>query len=261
MSYTLNDAMLAVVRYLLPKHSGVATGGSVSTLVDGTFVQANDQFNDGVLFFRSGTFANQFVNITDYLSPGGTFYFSSVGAPGIVAGVRYEAFATHSGMNVYDIISAINQALDTVGDVLQEDETLTTVDGQESYDLPAGVYNLHMVQIAQDTSTPYKWTPCLHWKELNDDLRIPNQYAYFGTSYPIRLTYLAKHDTLDTYDDAISQQINTEWLKYAASINLMQSMANRGANWRDMQTLYEKAEERVTRMRPKKGILVSVQAA
>lgn len=263
MAYTLNNALLAVSRYMLPKHSGAATGGSQTTLVDATRKQANDQFNNGVIFFITGSFAGQYATVTDYASSTGTFTFASIGAPGIVAGVQYEAFALMSGLNLYDIIGAINQALDTVGDVLQEDDSsLTSVDGQETYTLPTGVYNLTKLEFSLDTSAPYMWRPHHHWDELNGELRIPNQYAYRGDGYLMRLTYKAPHDTLADYDDEVSHQVNTEWLKFAASINLMQSLANRGANWKDMKTLFEKAEERVTSMRPlKRGVSVMVKTA
>lgn len=261
MSYTLNDALLALARYVLPKHAGVATSGTTNTLTDATFVQANDQFNSGVIFFRSGSFANQYAVITNYASPGGGFSFVDIGAPGISAGNQYEAVALHSGMNLYDMISAINQALAVCGDVMQENTALTTVNGQESYDLPSGVYNVKKVEIARNTTTPYRWMQSTHWHEINDDIRFESQFAYFGDSYVIRLTYLAPHDTLTDYDDVINQQVNPEWLKYTACINLMRSMANRGKNWSDMKAQYEEAQEKVVTMRPLRGIIVTVRGS
>lgn len=260
MSYTLNDALLAVSRYCLAKHSGVCTTASSTTyLIDATRKAANDQFNNGIIFFLTGNNAGRFATITDYASTTGTFTFPTMLAVSI--GDQYEAYRMNSGTNLYDAIGAINQALDTVGDVLQENSALTTVDGQESYDLPTGVYNVKKVEIARNTTTPYRWMPSTHWHEINDDLRIPNQFAYFGTGYTIRLTYKAKHATLDSYDDAINQQVNTEWLKYRAAINLMRSLANRGDDWGEMKTQYEEAQDMVSRLRPLKGITITVQGA
>jgi len=262
MSYTLNDALLALSRYCLAKHGGISTAlGTNSTLVDATRKGANDQFNNGIIFFLSGAYAGQFATVTDYASTTGTFTFSPSMAASIQPSVQYEAYQMVSGLNMYDAIGAINQALDTVGDVLQENTALVTVDGQESYDLPSGVYNVQTVEIARETSTPYRWMPSTHWHEINDDLRFPNQFAYFGDDYTIRLTYLAPHDTLADYDDVVNQQINTQWLKYKAAVNLLRSQANRGVAWGEMKTQYEEAQDRLTTLRPKKGISVVVKGA
>lgn len=261
MGYTLNDALLSVVRYCLPKHAGAATGGSITTLVDSVRKLANDQVNDGVIFFLSGTFAGQYRQISNYASNTGTFTFSTVGGAGIVSGVLYEAFQLMSGANPYDIISAINQALADLGEVLQEDDTLTTVDQQESYDLPAGVYNIKGVEIGASTSEPYQWRPFTHYKEMNGALRIPFQFSPLGDGYPIRLTYRTPHDVLDSYGDEISYQVNHEWLTYQSAINLIQNLANRGGNWADYKVVFEKAEDRVVHIRPLHGTTVVIHGA
>jgi len=261
MAYTLNDALLTLASYALPIHDGIATGGSTTQLIDTVRIQANDTFNNGVIFFRTGTYANTYAVVTDYASATGIFTFAALTGAGIVAGVQYAVFSLMSGLNLYDMIHALNQALQDCGDVLQEDETLTTVDEQEEYDLPTGVYHVRKVQIAQDTAAPWNWRLCSHWDELGAHLRIPYQYSWIDTGYKIRLTYKAKHAALSVSTSEVSSQINTEWLKFTAAINLIRSLANRGSNWSDYKTIYEEAQQKVITMRPTYGIDVMVKGA
>jgi len=259
--YTLNDALVALARYVLPIQEGAATSGAVTYLADNVRVAADEQFNNGVIFFLTGTFAGTYAVVTDYDVATGKFTFASVSGAGIATGTLYMACALISGANLYHMIGAINQALASIGDVLDEDTTLTTVDTQESYDLPTGVFNVQKLEIARSTDEPYNWDNHSHFKEINDDLRIPYQYACLGTGYPMRLTYLAPHSTLDGATDPISNNVNKEWLKLQSAINLIQSLANRGVNWSKFKVIFEQAQERVIHIRPKQGIVISVKGA
>jgi len=262
MAYTLNDALLALASYALPIHDGIATGGSTTQLIDTVRIQANDTFNNGVIFFRTGTYANTYAVVTDYASATGIFTFAALTGAGIVAGVQYSVFSLMSGLNLYDMIHALNQALQDCGDVLQEDETLVTIADQEDYTLPTGVSHVREIHTTSETAAPYYWRPSTHWEEINGKLRFPYQYApASGAGYKIRIGYKAKHAALSVSTSEVSSQINTEWLKYTAAINLIRSLANRGGNWSDYKTIFEEAQQKVITMRPTYGIDVMVKGA
>lgn len=59
--------------------AGIATGGSSTTLVDGTYrAEADDYFNDWVLEIIAGTGKGETATITDYTGDTGTFTFTAL---------------------------------------------------------------------------------------------------------------------------------------------------------------------------------------
>lgn len=58
--------------------TGVATGGSSTTLADSTRKEANDYFNGWTLHITSGTGIGQTATITDYTAATGTFTFTAL---------------------------------------------------------------------------------------------------------------------------------------------------------------------------------------
>lgn len=249
--------LLAVSRFSLITHSGAATGGSTITLVDNLRKQISDQFNAGIIFFLTGTNAGKYTMVTDYDGTTGTFTFSTMAA--VVSGVLYEACALSSGANMYDIITAINQALFELGDIptlidYDDDNTLISDTDAEEYTLPTGVQNVRKMWVAGATSSPYKWKNFTHFSENDGMLHIPYQYTgYLGDGYPLRLKYYAAHDTLDTYEDEVNPNVNKQWLTYAASVNLLRSLGTRVRSWGEVKVPFEEAQQKVIAIRPLVG--------
>jgi len=254
---TLNDMLLAVSRFSLVMHSGAATGGGTTTLVDNLRKQISDQFNAGIIFFLTGTNAGKYTMVADYDGATGTFTFSTTGL--VVSGVLYEACALSSGANMYDIVRAINQALFELGDIptiidYVDDATLISATDTEEYALPTGVRNVRQMWVAGATSAPYKWRKFTHFTENNGYLYIPYQYTgYLGDGYPLRLKYYAPHSVLDTYEDVVNPNVNKQWLTYAASVNLLRSLGTRIKSWGEVKVPFEEAQQKVISVRPLVG--------
>ena len=257
---TLNDILLTVCEYALPRQSGAAESGSVTTLVDSVRKQSPGGFTSGVLFIKTGTHAGKFFPVTTYDGSTGTFTFPTV-TGAISAGVQYAAFEVEAGGNLYDFISAVNQSLRDLGVIPAEDETLTTVVDQEAYNLPTGVSDVVAVWVAEDLTAPYNYRPHRHWDEVGGTLRFHTGYAPAWASYKIRLKYMTAHATLDTYEDAISRYINWNWLKYQTIVNLVRSLSNRGHNWDRYKNIFEEAQARLVNLRPWNETMLVIKAA
>jgi hypothetical protein len=257
---TLSDILLSVAEYVLPIQRGVVTTGDTVTpfvtITDATFKQSPGQFTNGVLFFLTGTHAGKFVVITDYNSTTGVFTFADVGAS-IVAGVQYAAFALKAGANLYDLIASVNQSLrEQAGHIRYKDATLLTITDEDEYTIPSGVSNIIKVEIARDTAAPYNYEPFTHWDEEDGLLKIPYQHMLsdaYSADHKVQITYMKKHATLDTYEDAIDPQINTNWLKFQSAINLIHTMANRGIGFEEFRVILDEAQQKVVTMRPTSG--------
>ena len=79
-----------------------------------------------------------------------------------------------------------------------QNATLTTVADQMTYDLPSGVYNVHRVEVARNTSSPYDYRIIDRgkWREINDDIAMAEGYQFNDRIQdtpdlprPIRRTY------------------------------------------------------------------------
>ena len=213
---TLAWQMLKVAECLKGlRYSRSTAAGTTTTLVDTGLDEPDDFFNKGTIFFLSGTLAYGTAVITDYDNATGTITFSAqTNAPG--TGVYYAVFDANYPREL--LVAAINGALSELGPYpeIYENASFITVANQESYTLPAGVYNIKKVFIATSTVAPYGWTENNGWLEHDGAL-------YFDMSTPttsdylIRLYYERPHDTVIDDNDVISHAINPDLLSWTAA--------------------------------------------
>ncbi len=85
----------------------------------------------------------------------------------VAAGDQYALARAHYKRAA--LIDAVNQALRDAGTLTQIDQTLTVVDGQTEYALPADVGNLVSVLTTSGTSAPYTWTLSYNWMEVTGE--------------------------------------------------------------------------------------------
>lgn len=221
MSYTCFDIMLALSRLLQPMVESVATGGSLTTLVDSKRFELDDHFNEGTIFFITGNEANKSAIITDYTLSTKTFQFAAPGGAGILATDQYAAAI--KDFPRYVLMQKVNDALREMR-IPEQDATLTTVAGQYAYTLPAGVYNVKIVETSEETTAPdaeTQWIPNLSWDEFEGKLIFKGRYVPVTTGYYIRLTYMARPDLLDADADTISEHVNFDRLLWSSAVNCL----------------------------------------
>ena len=210
---TVFDVSLKVAKEAGDVIEGTATGGSTSTLVDTNLLtaQANDYFNKGALWIKSGTHAGKVFFVTDFVQSTGTVTFAAV-TGAIAAGVKYAIF--RSAYPFDQILSAIQRAMDSTW-VTAEDSTMDGDGSTLEFTLPAGVYNVLRIECGVERS------PSHHWKETqNGKIRFDYGYAPYNgdTLYVI---YRTPHPELTDYSVTINNEINLEWLKYQSAQELL----------------------------------------
>jgi hypothetical protein len=213
---TLLDISLKVAKEVMDVIEGTATGGSVTTLVDSALGSIpDDHFNNGRLWIKSGAHASEIYTVTDFATTTGTVTFAAV-TGAIVAGVRY-AIARNS--YPWDqIVSAIERALASTR-VTGLNSTLVGDGTTLEFTLPAGVYDVKRVEF-ENTADSRK-SISHHWQETHDGkLRFDYGCAPFD-GHTIHVYYRTAHAELTAYNVAISNEINLEWLRYAAAQELL----------------------------------------
>lgn len=242
---TLYRAMLDIAEIVSAPYRGKSTSaGSATMLIDATRKQNDDFFNLGPIFFETGTLAGLVATVTDYANASGQFIFETQSAaPG--SGIQYVAFKNDH--TVEDLKAAVNAALREAGQYIQTNQTLESVSNQEEYELPAGVYNIRRVDVAQSTADPYNWQQKYRWDERPGKLVFHPGYAPSADGYPIRITYRARHAELVNATDLVDTQVNPMWLKYAGSVHALRERAARANLWAMLNPLITEMTGRMQR--------------
>lgn len=215
---TTADITLKVMREVQDVAGGTATGGSTSTLVD-TALETfpDDHFNNGRLWILSGTHAGKVFTVTDFTSSTGTVTFATV-TGAIAAGVRYAIARASYPWD--QVVSAIERALESTW-VTGTDSTLEGDGETLEFTLPAGVYDIKRVEFEDTAVANSGRTVSSHWKETSTG-KLRYDYGYAPRDGDtIHIHYRAAHAALTDYTVTISNEINIEWLKWAATRELL----------------------------------------
>jgi hypothetical protein len=210
---TLAEITLQVAKQIAEVTEGAATAGSATTLTD-TFMltQPNGYFDRGTVWIRSGAHAGKVAEVTGFTT--NKLTFATLGST-LAANDRY---AVARAQFPYKIIrQCINQALEETH-VTGDDNTLVGDGVSLEYTLPVGVQDVVRVEYENPTSG-YR-TLSNHWQERGDALLFDYGYPPYEGDV-IHVIYKKLHDELVDYDDEISPEINTHWLKWKASENAL----------------------------------------
>lgn len=216
---TLLDVSLKVAKEVMDVIEGIATGGSTTTLADTVLLASlpNDHFNNGRLWIKSGTHAGEIYIVTDFTTTTGVVTFAAV-TGAIAAGVRYAIARNNYPWD--QIVSAIQRALDSTW-VTGIDSTLEGDGATLEFTLPTGVYDVKRVEFSDTAVTNGGRKNSTHWQETSTGtLRFDYGYAPID-GYTIHVYYRDQHAELTDYSVVISNEINVEWLKWAAAQELL----------------------------------------
>lgn len=209
----LSEVLLLTADLLGLVHRSTATGGTNGSVIDSALNERTNWFADGTIFFLSGDLAGKTAVITG--NNGTTITFPAQSSA-VKAGDLYAA--SRGVYNRAQLVSAINLALQDVGQVTQYNQSLTQVDGQSSYTLPAGISNLVRVDIAQNATEPYEWKRSHYWEEIGGALEFDRGKAPTNTGAPLRLWYNAPHEPVNQDSDPISPVIAPMRLAWTAAL-------------------------------------------
>lgn len=231
MAEMLSSATLNLARLLGDVVDGEATGGTTATLLDSGFgkrdstgqIPTADYYNYGCVWFLECTstgIEGKTAIISDYstTSSVSTFAFATQ-THTVTAADTYAV--TESIWPRYKLRAFTNLALKTIRAMPALDTSLTTLSNTETYTLPAGVFNVRHIQIAESTVTPYYFKDYFqgYWEEKNGLIYFKPGYWPQTTGYMIRLWYQAVHADLTSDTASISSYIDPLWLAWEGVIH------------------------------------------
>jgi hypothetical protein len=226
---TLYDALLDTARLCGILKSGQATStGASNYVVDTNRYEADDYFNNGTIFIRSGTYIGQTARVLDYTQSNGYISVDPTGSANfeyVNAGVYYSI----TNENREALAQAINQALFDMGEYTALDDTLTVVANQQEYTLPAGVSNVKRISIANYADDPVEYHRAYHWQEIAGKIYI-SETIMQPTGNIIRLHYLKRHPEVNADTDVIQGGIDTTWLAWAATYYFLRTRLQYSGN-------------------------------
>lgn len=212
-------ALLHTVRLVGRMFAGSATttsGAAPTTIIDTNQKSTSDDFyNGGLIFFTSGANANVTRTITDYVNSTRTFTFSPALASIITSGDRYEA--ARSNYSRAELVQAVNQALQEMGEVTTHDDTLLVLADTDEYTLPSGVARLVRVEVAAESAAPYGWERNNYWQENGGSLIFDPGKAPSTAGNKIRVWYNGQHAAVNADTDVISNYVHAERLAWTAA--------------------------------------------
>lgn len=209
---TLYNATLELSKILQNTPAGTATGGSTTTLLDTARRETADYFDQGTIWFVSGN--NAGISAVIQAWSGYTFTFAAQSLA-CAAGNRYCVAPSEYPM--WLLIQKINEVYRKLQET-SENTALITVEDQQEYTLPSGVYNVRRVEIATQTSAPYYWQRHYNWIERDGKLVFDDDLAPAEDGYTIRLQYQVPPSELTSDSGAISNTINIDRLIWNAAV-------------------------------------------
>lgn len=203
----LFDITLELSKVLQNTVEAVATGGTSTTLVDSRRREAQDYFRSGTLWFKG---LKTSVEIDDWLP--GTFTHGA----SVLSAAKDLYAAAGQDYPRWLLIQKINEALQEML-LASENVSLTSVAYQERYPLPDGVYNLKRVEVAEESTDPFGYTPNMNWQEVGGELVFDAWHPPVENDLTIRITYQPRHTQLTEDADTIPDRIPLMHLVWRAA--------------------------------------------
>ncbi len=215
MPTTLFDATLALARILTTVAEGVATGGSVTEMIDKLRDEPDEHYTGGTLWQKAGNNIGVSAKVLEFHNETGTITVATQSG----ANAATDTYAVASADYPRDLlIQAINIALEKIGDLPKVDITVLTVADQIDYDLPTGVRNIKRVRVGRSETTPYDYQLHRNYREQNGKIKFDINHIPIYAGCPIELTYKADHAVLVADTDEITEGIPVELVKWEAAV-------------------------------------------
>jgi hypothetical protein len=221
--------------------SGIATGGSATTIVDSARagVDEDDAYKGSTAFVVKDTAGaspeGKFAIVTSYTGSSGTFTFSTV-TDAIAAGDIYGIASDE--VPLYDAIRLANDALRDMGTIESRDTSLTTAANQTDYEVPVTAKG-RILEVNIETDSTHSDAPgyvtvpgCKYINTAGAStgiVRLPYQPP---SGYTLELVYAGLHPVLSAYGDSINENILEGYAVAAAVERAVRWLVDRdrGAN-------------------------------
>lgn len=223
--------------------SGTGTNLGPTTITDTKRVEVDDYFNNGTIFFLSGSLSGNAVRVRDYTQASGLITFDTQPP---VSGSSVLYALTNQSRDA--LVQAVNAALTYMGEYTAIDETLTITQNTTEYTLPAGISNVKRIEMYITDSQPYGFSPVLTWREFGGKIYLP--YALDNNAgYKIRLYYNTFHPAVNADSDVISDNYNLKRLAWTSTYMFMLNRMQYSGNTDEREMwLLSNAQTQATRL-------------
>ena len=185
----------------------------------------DNQFAGGTVWITSGANAGKSRAITGFLDSADRITCAAFPS-NIEAGVTFEA-APSDYVTYMDLRQAVNNAILEAGKIIGIDETTLAVESDTIYTLPAGVHHVVGVEAVEDIGTVDESRKInTHWEERDGKLYFDEGRAPTA-DLTIRILYEKLHTELYNDTDALSTQLDEEYLVYLAARQAMRLVYKR----------------------------------
>lgn len=219
VTHDVFDILLAAYDELGQLQSGIATGGSDTTLVDSGLIDADEnKYVGGTLFVEvdadgnNATPEGEFAEVTAFDDSDGTLTVAedALGEPE-VDDIYSFALPTYK---LDDMRHYLNRAIRALGPVPDVDESLTTAAGTTVYTIPiAAKSDLRQVWLST-LATAGNYVERFDWGEVPDADGAATTTLRFRQQPPsgetIRLVFMNVHPKIWDHDDELSEYIALE---------------------------------------------------
>lgn len=213
MAKTRADLVGEVARRFGHYARATATGGSTTTIVDSAVYEPDDYWTGHYVYIvtdAGGAGAapeGEERPVTDYVLSSGTLTVGAAFSAAVASGDVYELLHVRRA----DVVAAINTAIRAAGETWMvcktDTTTVTIVDDDYDYDLPADLARLLSIWYRSDSDVP--WEP-LHgglWR-VNGTPGGPQELLmetllYTEAGDTLRLEYLARPEEMDADSDEL----------------------------------------------------------
>jgi hypothetical protein len=188
------DVLLNLAKRLGDTFSGVATGGSTSTLIDTSQTKPDGFWTNGTLFIQTGNNASKALIIRNWDYPTTTFTTDTQSGAN-AASNQYIAITKEYSKQL--LLNAVNLALTEIGPVLKK-ASLTPVAGQREYTLTSGTEDIRRVEVDE--------TPDHFWRVIDSELVFDDGHTPNASS-SMEIYYMGAHDILVDDDDVLDPML------------------------------------------------------
>lgn len=199
-----------------------ATGGTTSTIID---TKLGDKYGDGdivgssVFIIRdagglSAAPEQEVSRITDYVQSTNTITVSPVFSSAVASGDTYGV--AKPIIEIDTMKELANMALQGLGTIQLTDTSITTVDGQTEYSLPATLkYKIDLIQMATNNdSGNYEFNDISGWYQINSGPGSTGMLVFnheLPPGYILKLFYEAEHPRVQNMSDSIAEVLHSEY--------------------------------------------------
>jgi hypothetical protein len=234
--------LLDTLRILGGLRTGLALGGSTTTVTDGTYrSEMDDYWNGGTVWLiedAGGLGAApelEYRLITDFVLSTNTITCEAFTAA-VAAGDRYAVSPPHYPADV--LLDCVNLAMKQYTYPEIEYTTLVVVAGQTEYTLPTEVRFGHLKDVYVETvddANDHRWQKVGEWWTFDDgDARhviIPEDLLTDYLGNKLRFDYRVVHDDYTEPDQVVHESLESKYVIYrAAEFMLLQQMYS-GDEW------------------------------